>query len=72
MNQLAHEGVGVIRISSELPEILGMSDRILCMRQGRVVGELSSSEATAEQVMRLLTTDQVLDETDQGRQNEDE
>jgi len=72
MNQLAHEGVGVIMISSELPEILGMSDRILCMRQGRVVGELSSSEASAEQVMRLLTTDQVLDETDQGRQNEDE
>jgi ABC-type sugar transport system ATPase subunit len=72
MNQLAHAGVGIVMISSELPEILGMSDRILCMRQGRVVGELNRSEATAEQVMRLLTTDQTLDETDQGRQHEDE
>jgi ABC-type sugar transport system ATPase subunit len=72
MSKLAQEGVGVIMISSELLEILGMSDRVLCMRQGRVVGELSGSEATAEQVMRLLTTDQALDETDQGRRNEDE
>jgi ABC-type sugar transport system ATPase subunit len=72
MGKLAQEGVGVIMISSELPEILGMSDRVLCMRQGRVVGELSGDEATAEQVMRLLTTDQALDEKDQGRQNKDE
>jgi ABC-type sugar transport system ATPase subunit len=56
-------------ISSELPEILGMSDRVLCMRQRRVVGELSGGEATAEQVMRLLTTDQALNETEQGRQD---
>jgi ABC-type sugar transport system ATPase subunit len=55
MNRLAQEGVGIIMISSELPEILGMSDRILCMHQGRVVGELSRAEATAEKVMRLLT-----------------
>lgn len=56
MNELAQQGVGIIMISSELPEILGMSDRILCMRQGRVVGVLDRDEATAELVMRLLTT----------------
>ncbi|MBS1252519.1 MAG: Ribose import ATP-binding protein RbsA [Anaerolineales bacterium] len=58
MNQLAQQGVGIIMISSELPEILGMSDRILCMREGQVVGELSRDEATPERVMRLLTTEE--------------
>ncbi|MGQ9628254.1 MAG: sugar ABC transporter ATP-binding protein [Anaerolineae bacterium] len=55
MNQLANQGVGIIMISSELPEILGMSDRILVMREGRVAGELSRKEATPEKVMALAT-----------------
>jgi len=51
MNRLAGEGVGVIMISSELPEILGISDRILVMRQGQIVGEFSRQEATQDAIM---------------------
>src|SRR5207302_10224591 len=40
ISQLAREGVAIIMISSELPEVLGMSDRILVMREGRMVGEV--------------------------------
>lgn len=53
MSSLARQGVGIIMISSELPEILGMSDRILVMHEGRVTGELSRAEATQEKVMAL-------------------
>lgn len=52
MNQLTAEGVGIIMISSELPEILGMSDRILIMRQNEIAGEMQTEEATQEQIMR--------------------
>jgi len=56
MNELAAQGKMVIMISSELPEILGMSDRILVMREGRVAGEIEDvSTATQEQVMALAT-----------------
>ncbi len=55
MNELAHQGVAVIMISSELPEVLGMSDRVLVMRQGRVAGELSRADATQERIMALAT-----------------
>jgi ABC-type sugar transport system ATPase subunit len=48
---LAKDGVGVILISSELPEVLEMSDRILVMRQGRIVADLDGDEATEESVM---------------------
>jgi ribose transport system ATP-binding protein len=51
MNELAANGVGIIMISSELPEILGMSDRILVMSGGRVAREFSSGEATQEEVL---------------------
>ncbi|MCR4408343.1 MAG: sugar ABC transporter ATP-binding protein [Anaerolineae bacterium] len=51
MNRLAGEGVGIIMISSELPEILGISDRILVMRQGQIVGEFSRQEATQDAIM---------------------
>lgn len=53
MDELAAQGMGILLISSELPEILGMSDRILVMRAGRLVGELSRAEATQERVMAL-------------------
>jgi ABC-type sugar transport system ATPase subunit len=49
---LAKEGNSIIMISSELPEILGMSDRILVMREGRLTGELSRDEATQEKILR--------------------
>ncbi|MGC9003172.1 MAG: sugar ABC transporter ATP-binding protein [bacterium] len=55
MNQLAEKGVGIIMISSELPEILGMSDRILVIHEGRITGELRREEATQERVMHLAT-----------------
>ncbi len=51
MAQLAEKGVGLIMISSELPEVLGMSDRILVMREGRLVKELSRAEASEETIM---------------------
>jgi ABC-type sugar transport system ATPase subunit len=52
---IAQEGVGVVVISSELPEVLGISDRIIVMREGRVVGELDAEHATEEAVMSLAT-----------------
>lgn len=55
MNDLAAKGAGMIMISSELPELLGMSDRILVMHEGRLAGELSRAEATQERVMQLAT-----------------
>jgi ABC-type sugar transport system ATPase subunit len=55
MSQLAQRGVAILMISSELPEILGMSDRVLVMRQGRITGELSRAEATQERIMALAT-----------------
>ncbi len=58
INQLAAEGKSVIMISSELPEILGMSDRIYIMNDGKMVGELSGEEATQEAIMlRILQAD---------------
>jgi ribose transport system ATP-binding protein len=55
MHQLAADGVAILMISSELPEILFMSDRILVMRQGRLAGELARSAATQEAIMALAT-----------------
>ena len=52
MNRLTAEGAGIVMITSELPELLGMSDRILVMHQGRVRAELRSEEATQERVLR--------------------
>ncbi|RMD95339.1 MAG: sugar ABC transporter ATP-binding protein [Calditrichaeota bacterium] len=52
MNKLTAQGVGIIMISSELPEILGMSDRILVMHQGRIKGEFSAQEATQEKILK--------------------
>ncbi len=51
MNRLVANGVAIIMISSEMPEILGMSDRILIMRNGRIAGELSDIEASQEKIM---------------------
>jgi ABC-type sugar transport system ATPase subunit len=56
MNRLTTAGLGILMISSDLAEILGMSDRIVVMRAGRTVGELSRREATAERVMALAAT----------------
>ena len=53
MNRLVSEGMSIIMISSELPEVLGMSDRLYVMSEGRITGELSAEEATEERVMEL-------------------
>lgn len=55
INQLAAEGKGVLVISSELPEILGMCDRIYVMNEGRITGEVNREEATQEKLMKLMT-----------------
>ncbi len=54
INELVKEGKSVIMISSELPEILGMCDRIYIMNEGRIVGELSKSEASQETIMAKI------------------
>ncbi|MCG0278880.1 MAG: sugar ABC transporter ATP-binding protein [Thermanaeromonas sp.] len=55
INQLLQNGAAVIMISSELPEILGMSDRILVMSEGRITGEFLREEATQEKIMKAAT-----------------
>jgi ABC-type sugar transport system ATPase subunit len=54
MNELAARGKALVMVSSELPEVLGMADRILVMHEGRVTGEiLNGSDVTQEEIMRL-------------------
>jgi ribose transport system ATP-binding protein len=55
INNLAKEGVGVIVISSDLPELLGICDRIIVMCEGKITGNLSRQEATQERIMTLAT-----------------
>ena len=53
ISQLASEGIGIIVVSSELPEILGISDRVIVMRQGKIISSLKREEATEEKVLKL-------------------
>jgi ABC-type sugar transport system ATPase subunit len=54
MNQLAAAGKAILMISSELPEVLGMSDRVVVMHEGRVTGEINDvAHATQEDIMEL-------------------
>ena len=55
MNRLKQNGIGVLFVSSELPEILGISDRIIVMCDGRITGELDVKEATQERILELAT-----------------
>jgi ribose transport system ATP-binding protein len=55
LNNLARQGKAIIMISSELPEILRMSHRILVMCEGRITGELKAAEATQEAIMQYAT-----------------
>lgn len=54
INQLAGEGKGIILISSELPEILGVCDRIYVMSDGKIVGEMPAKEASQEKIMKAI------------------
>jgi len=55
LNRLADEGVAIIIISSELPEVLGMSDRILVMSEGSIVSEFTRENATKEAILEFAT-----------------
>ena len=55
MNRLVEQGMSILMISSELPEVLGMSDRIYILSNGRITGELPVAEATQEKIMGLAT-----------------
>lgn len=55
MNELAERGVAIIMVSSDLPEILGVSDRVIVIHEGKLAGELLKEEATEEKIMTLAT-----------------
>jgi len=55
MSELAGQGLGILMISSELPEVLGMADRVYVMREGRITAELDRDEANSESVMFAAT-----------------
>ena len=55
IHPMTEQGVAVVMISTELPEILGMSDRIFVLREGHLEGELSRKDATEEKIMMLAT-----------------
>ena len=57
MSKLASEGLSILMISSELPEILGMSDRVIVMKEGYVTGEFARAEATQEKIISAATQD---------------
>jgi len=67
LNELARQGKSIIMISSELPEILRMSHRIIIMCEGRITGELSSTEATQERIMQYATQRSGLVTTAEGK-----
>jgi inositol transport system ATP-binding protein len=60
MSKLVQEGLSIIMISSEMPEVLGMSDRILVFCEGKLTGELKSKEATQEKILDLATSQLVV------------
>jgi rhamnose transport system ATP-binding protein len=66
MSRLAQTGMGIIMISSDLPEILGMSDRILVMHEGRVAAVLDRAEATQETIMAYASG---ADQTQEGQES---
>lgn len=55
MNELKKEGIGVVFVSSEMPEVMGISDRIIVMCDGRITGELMTKEATQDQILKHAT-----------------
>jgi len=55
INRLAEDGLAIILVSSELPEVLGLSDRVVVLHEGRITGEFTRAEATPEAVMSCAT-----------------
>lgn len=56
MNELKKEGIGVVFVSSEMPEVLGVSDRVIVMCDGRITGELMTKEATQDKILKYATS----------------
>ena len=63
---MADKGTSIIMISSELPEIIGMSDRVLVMNRGEIAGELSREEATEERILTLAVGEELAAACDTG------
>ena len=55
MNELKQQGIAVMFVSSEMPEVMGIADRIIVMCDGRITGELAAEEATQNQILTLAT-----------------
>jgi ribose transport system ATP-binding protein len=56
MNELKKKGIGVLFVSSEMPEIMGISDRIIVMCDGRITGELKTEDATQDEILQYATS----------------
>ncbi|MBP0978626.1 MAG: sugar ABC transporter ATP-binding protein, partial [Oscillospiraceae bacterium] len=67
MNDLVAQGKSVVMISSEMPELLGMCDRIYVMNEGRMVAEMPASEATQEKIMSAILQSDKKDSTDESK-----
>ncbi len=63
IDELANEGFGIMFISSELPEILQLSDRIYVMQNGRITGEINGADATEESILELAMADELQPES---------
>ena len=59
IHEVAAQGVAVIVVSSELPEVIGLSDRIYVMRNGRIAGEVTRKEAQEERILRYAMLEEV-------------
>ena len=55
MNELKKQGMAIIMVSSELPEVLGMSDRVVVLKEGRITGEFENNALTEEKIMEKAT-----------------
>ncbi len=67
MNELKEQGIGVLFVSSELPEVIGISDRIIVMCDGKITGELKTEEATQDLILQYATSfDKKIDNDLQG------
>ncbi len=66
INQLAGEGKGILVISSEMPELIGICDRIYVLYEGRIVGEIDGREATQEKIMRAIVRGEAREEQLEG------
>ena len=61
-DELAHAGVPILMISSDLPEVLALADRIIVMRHGKIAGELTRAEASEEKIIHLAALGSEVDE----------